>query len=554
MGDKEDVMKKISFILAASLLTAPAFANEQQLESFVEARLLEINQDNSAALKGYNILFADQSESEILADRLFQIALKQGDVKTALKAIERIEKLGPLPAQAHILRYSAALKDKDWVGASVSLRGLQDDPVFQFMAPIMQSWIETGKGNDGTALLQREDNSGLTNFYARDQIIYQYLYKEEYDKVRKDILSMRPFSDASARDLILKAGPVLYKNGQSNFGRALLDAQGSGAALSTLELLSKGKKLPDHIDAVSPQIAIARLYGRVSATLADQRLYDVSLFFARTATWLAPDDRATMLYLGASLAANDQKSAASELLSQLDASEPYHSLFSTENIRVLLDDNRNAEAVNIARAISDNNPSSQSLLLLLAQTYDSIEQYDKAAEAYQKLVKITPDDQKQRLSYFSLYWARALTKDGQWDEAKNILDEGLKLDIANPFLLNFYGYSLIERGEQLNRGFALIEEAYELQPSSPDISDSLGWSYFLQGDLEKAIPLLEKAAEGSKEDSEIKEHLGDAYWAAGRRIDARYTWRIASLIADDDDKKRLDHKAEFGLDVAFTQS
>lgn len=551
-------MKKLPLIFAASLLnplSIPyAFANEQQLESFVEARLLEINQDNDGALKGYNILFADQSESEILADRLFQIALKEGDVKTALKAIGRIEELGPLPSQAHILRYSAALKDRDWAMAVRALTELQNDPVFQFMTPIMQSWVETAQGNDGTQFLDTQNSSGLTNFYARDQIVYQYLYRKEYDKVRKDIVSIRPFTDASVRDLILTVGPILYDKGRSDFARALLEAQGSGAALATLDLLSKGDKLPNHIGALSPEIAIARLYGRVSATLVEQQLNDIAVFFSRTAAWLAPDDPAISLYLASSLAANDQNKLASELLSEIGSDDPYHSLYSTENIRVLLDDNRNVQAIDIARRTSDNDPSSPSLLLLLAQTYDSVDQYDEAAKVYQRLVKITPMDQKQRLSYFSLYWARALANAGEWNKAKAVLDDGLKIDIRNPFLLNFYGYSLIERGEELTRGFALIEEAHELQPSSPDITDSLGWSHFLKGDIEKAIPLLEKAVEGSKDDSEIKEHLGDAYWAIGRRIDARYTWRIASLIADDDDKERLDHKAEFGLDVAFTKS
>ncbi|MDB5683347.1 MAG: repeat-containing protein, partial [Sphingomonas bacterium] len=31
----------------------------------------------------------------------------------------------------------------------------------------------------------------------------------------------------------------------------------------------------------------------------------------------------------------------------------------------------------------------------------------------------------------------------------------------------------------------------------------------------------------------INEHLGDAYWTAGRRFEARYAWRAALVYADD---------------------
>ena len=49
--------------------------------------------------------------------------------------------------------------------------------------------------------------------------------------------------------------------------------------------------------------------------------------------------------------------------------------------------------------------------------------------------------------------------------------------------------------------------------------------------------------------AEISEHLGDAYWAAGRRIDARYAWRAALVQADEGEAKRLTAKIDFGPDT-----
>ncbi len=547
-------MKKISLILALAYFISANFAhaNERLLQDYVEARLFEIENKNQSALKSYKYLIRQQSDSQILADRLFEISLKTGDIEAALKTLDANEQSEDLPAQAHILRYSAALKNRDWAAAMQALKPISEDAVFGFMVPIMTSWVEIAKGNDGTVFLKASGNSGLSNFYGRDQIAYQYLYRKQYDKARKNIISVRPFTEVFARDLILKAGPILHQNGQDDFADTILNSQGSGAAISTLEILNSGKNIPSTFFDISPEIGIARLYGRVAFTLVEQELFDLSVFFARTAKWLAPNDRAVDLYLGASLAANKQVDEASAMLNKIKSTDPYFSLYTGQNIRILLDAGRDQDAVKIAQKSSSLLPKSQSLLLLMAQTLDMTKQYDEAAQAYKLLIKITRDEQKRRQSYFSLYHARSLTKAGQWKKAIKALEKGLEYQEDNPFLLNFYGYSLVERGEDYDRGFDMIKKAYDIEPNSPDITDSLGWGYYLKGDLDKALPLLEKAAQASADDGEIKEHLGDAYWSAGRRIDARYIWRIAALIAKDDDKKRLDHKAEFGLDVPYS--
>ena len=61
------------------------------------------------------------------------------------------------------------------------------------------------------------------------------------------------------------------------------------------------------------------------------------------------------------------------------------------------------------------------------------------------------------------------------------------------------------------------------------------------------IPLLERAAQGAPAESDINEHLGDAYWKANRRLDARYAWRAALVAADDDEKARIKAKIDNGL-------
>ena len=64
--------------------------------------------------------------------------------------------------------------------------------------------------------------------------------------------------------------------------------------------------------------------------------------------------------------------------------------------------------------------------------------------------------------------------------------------------------------------------------------------------------MLEKAQAGDPANPVIVEHLGDAYWKAGRRFQARYHWRAAALLADAGMAARLEAKLRDGLTPATT--
>ena len=54
-----------------------------------------------------------------------------------------------------------------------------------------------------------------------------------------------------------------------------------------------------------------------------------------------------------------------------------------------------------------------------------------------------------------------------------------------------------------------------MEPNNGAFRDSLGWAYFKAGKLDEAITELEKAAELAPDDSEVREHLGEAYLKKG---------------------------------------
>ena len=139
---------------------------------------------------------------------------------------------------------------------------------------------------------------------------------------------------------------------------------------------------------------------------------------------------------------------------------------------------------------------------------------------------------------WSLYYSRgiALERSGQWKRAEADLEHALELKPDQPLVLNYLGYSWIDRGENLDRGLKMIQKAVELRPEDGYIVDSLGWAHYRLGDYSSAVQYLEKAIELVPEDPTINHHLGDTYWQSGRPVEARYQWKRALQFGPQDEE------------------
>ena len=93
--------------------------------------------------------------------------------------------------------------------------------------------------------------------------------------------------------------------------------------------------------------------------------------------------------------------------------------------------------------------------------------------------------------------------------------------------LNYLGYLLASRGEQLDEAIRLVQKALEAEPDNPAYLDSLGWAYFRKGDLDGAEKNLSAAAQKLPENSEIQDHLGDLHARRQRWSEAIAAWTRA---------------------------
>lgn len=130
---------------------------------------------------------------------------------------------------------------------------------------------------------------------------------------------------------------------------------------------------------------------------------------------------------------------------------------------------------------------------------------------------------------------------GREDDAMGDYAIGLEYDPNHPWCANNLGYTLLERGEQIERAERLIEIAHEQLPDNDSILDSLGWARYLRGQIHDepgldgqpprlgAVSLLERAVELGGEDggAVVLDHLGDALWRADETERAIARWKQA---------------------------
>ena len=100
-------------------------------------------------------------------------------------------------------------------------------------------------------------------------------------------------------------------------------------------------------------------------------------------------------------------------------------------------------------------------------------------------------------------------------------------------VLNFLGYTLVERGTDARAALPLLQKAARLDPTNGAVWDSLGWAHLALGNAKDGYLILKKANRLEPLDPTILEHLADAEARLGMREDAALHYRQALALGCD---------------------
>ena len=145
---------------------------------------------------------------------------------------------------------------------------------------------------------------------------------------------------------------------------------------------------------------------------------------------------------------------------------------------------------------------------LLYSLYMENKRYKKAHTLAQKLLKTTKDPKWYAESAISLYESLSNNNDKEaLNQVVEAFEQALKSGVKNPVYLNYYGYTLIDKDIDINKGIDIIKKALVQEPENTYFMDSLAWGEYKLGECKKAYKTMKKVVEieGLKE-KEIIEH------------------------------------------------
>lgn len=532
--------------MAALATSAPGHALDDRLAlmEYARARVADATGDIQDAAEGYATVLNEAPFDEVLATRAFRRAIAAGDRRLARQAADALYANGVLPPDGQLLFLADAMTNRDWRAASAVVDRIEEDGLFASLAPMLRAWIALGEDRDPFALLDSPEleNSPYLHEHRALLLLAAGRHAEGIDAIR----ALDGLSPARRTRILLGAAATLASRGQDEAARALIQGEQGRAFRHARERLAAGDELPGEI--VAPSQGVAELLTRLAADIGRRDADSLALTLTRYASFVAPDNPIAWLLAANLLAQDAQYGAALAALGSISPQSPYFAEAQDLRVGALLAQDERDQALALVRQHTSERDADVSDWLRFAGLYSELDRHEDAVEAYERALRLErqSDDGEALWSTWLLYGG-ALLDAGRWEDSKQALDRALALAPDEPVLLNYLGYALLERREQLDRAEELIRQASEMRPDNAAITDSLGWVLFVRGKHEEAIATLERAVLADPDEPTINEHLGDAYWAVGRRRDARFAWQAALVSAEDEAARRIHAKLDFGL-------
>jgi len=301
------------------------------------------------------------------------------------------------------------------------------------------------------------------------------------------------------------------------------------------------------------QDGLSEVYLIVAQALLRDGSDDYTLRYARAAVALNAANTDAVL-LAADLLENlGQYDLATATYSTVAPSDPAHQSAEIGRSEALRKAGRTEAAIETLQTLARTYPEMPRVHATAGDAHRENGDYEAAKTSYTKA--LTLYDDADPLRWF-IYYTRGIAHHtlDDWPAAEADFRAALALRPDQPQVLNYLGYSMVELGINMEEALGMIERAMAAEPQNGAIVDSLGWVLFQRGEFDAAVGHLENAAALLPIDPIINDHLGDAYWAVGRVIEAEFQWnRALSFDPLESDATRIRRKLEIGLDAVLTE-
>jgi len=534
--------------------TAAASGDDTSFGTYLSAHVAAGQHDLVEAAKLYQTSLADNPDNSDIADRAFLYTAASGDVDGAIDLAKKVVKNDSADRAARLALAIGAMKKGDFSRAREELSQSGKGPFTTLTLYLVDGWAAQGAGDTDTALKEMDALAGVG---GTPQLI-------AYHKALILDLAGRDADAETNYKLVLQQagngprateayGRFLERHGRVAEAKALYEKMRNDDSLQPIAVaglarIAAGIK-PDRLVDSAQEGAAESLFS-IAASLNDATNADIAILYLRFALYLQPDFDLAKIVLADRFEALKKYDDAIAVYRSIDASSPYQP---AAVVQIAIDNgkmDRNDQAIADLKGILAKHPDDVAAWTSLADAYRAANRDQDAVDAYTKAIALlNPPDKND----WQLYFARAVSEENlkQYAQAEADLQTALKISPDQPQVMNYLGYTWVDQGRRLPEALALLEKARALSPYDGYIVDSVGWAYFRLAKYKEAAEALQAAVLLVPGDATINEHLGDAYWMSGRKLDARFQWNHALAFNTDPKLKvEIEKKLSSGLDAA----
>jgi tetratricopeptide (TPR) repeat protein len=535
--------------LALILLASASPAAAVPLSTYVEARAAEMDGDEARSARLFAAMATADPEDRTIARRAIATAIQSGQAELAISLAKAIPP-DQLSVDARLMLAADSLRRGKAKEAVTALEKGATTTEVDLFAPLVKAWERTARGKDeGVELLSQMSPASPLAPIANEQKAAMLFALGKPDEALVFARKALVQSGTGGRNTRLRLAYADSLLGQKKQEDALAMLQGDDEALVAARTrIAAGKPLGMAME--TPASGFAEMLLALAIDLSREENKGLPIALTQVARHANPANSEATILLALLHDGDNRPEDALALLGTVPADDLLVGEALDVETRILGDKGDYQRALARAQVAVQSPGAGPHDFGRLANVLGDMDRHTEAAAAYGEAIARTERGSNAQLWTLHLLRAASLEQADRWGEAKTELEKAMKLEPENALLLNFLGYGKLERGEDLDLAEAMIRKASALRPDDASITDSLGWALFKRGRTNEAIETLIRAAAGDPTQAEIHEHLGDALFTAGRRIEARFSWQAALLTAEDKVKLRIERKLETGLTAA----
>ena len=309
-------------------------------------------------------------------------------------------------------------------------------------------------------------------------------------------------------------------------------------------------KLNDLFSCKNEKDIIAEFFYLIANLYSSQGLYKESNFYIILAKYLNPNFTLNSTLLIENYMDTKKYKLVKNELSNIEKDNVIYNWFKVKKNASIIQETKNDDSALkfIKKEYGKIQNPSNKILFDMANILRNFQDYEGAIEIYSNLIQYSNYSAEE---YADLLYKRGTSYERKKDflKADEDLIESLKIDPDEPYVLNYLGYSWLERSYKIPEAMDMLKEAYSLRENDPYITDSIGWAYYLIEDFVNAKKYLEKAVKLMPYDPIVNDHYGDVLWRLNKKVQARYFWNGVLKLEDTEEelKKEIEKKLVFGL-------